>query len=140
MQHLHMLITVMYMFMCTCGSSSCFKPHSKMCCKISIFYTTISFKTTVWRIRSSLSTSPPVLTYLCYVQAVLLGSVVPVGGDGGHVQAVDLPNGRVAAVEVAAVGAGAHVVRTLVFGPLTVNIRGEFIYAITLGQGCFLFG
>lgn len=34
------------------------------------------------------------------------------GGDGRHVHAVHRPDGRVAAVEVAAVGAGSPVVRT----------------------------
>lgn len=72
-------------------------------------------------------TPPPVLTYVCHVQAVLLGSVVPVGGDGGHVHTVDLPYGRVAAVEMAAVGAGSHVVWTFMFGPLTVNMREKVL-------------
>lgn len=68
------------------------------------------------------------LTDLCHVQAVLLGGVVPAGGDGGHVQTVDLPDGRVAPVEVAAAGAGGHVVWTFTFGPLTVNMRvNQFI-------------
>lgn len=64
------------------------------------------------------------LTYLCHVKAVLLGSVVPVGSDGSHIHAVELPYRGVDAVEVAAVGTARHVVRALVFGPLaakTVN-------------------
>lgn len=67
-----------------------------------------------------------VLTDLCHVQAVLLGGVVPLGGDGGHVHTVDHPDGCVAAVKVAAVGAGAHVVWTFMFGALTVNIGETF--------------
>lgn len=74
-----------------------------------------------WRALSR--SSPYILTDLGHVQAVLLGGVVPAGGDGGHVHAVDLPYGRVAAVEVAAVGAGGQVVWTFMFGPLTVNKR-----------------
>lgn len=64
------------------------------------------------------------LTDLCHVQAVLLGGVVPVGRDGGHVHAVDLPYGRVAAVKVAAVGACGHVVWTLINGLLTAKRNG----------------
>lgn len=52
---------------------------------------------------------------------MLLGGVVPAGGDGRHIHAVDLPDGRVAAVEVAAVGASRSIVRTLVFGPLAAE-------------------
>lgn len=63
------------------------------------------------------------LTDICHVQAPLLWGVVPVGGDGGHVHAVDLPDGRVADAEEAAVGAGSHVVRTFLFGPFTVDMR-----------------
>lgn len=70
---------------------------------------------------SQAQVAPDALTDLCHVQAVLLGGVVPAGGDGGHVHAVDLPYGRVAAVEVAAVGARRHVVRTLVGGAFAVD-------------------
>lgn len=59
------------------------------------------------------NTPPPeVLTYICHVQAVLRGGIVPAGGDGGHVHAVHRPYGRVVAVEVAAVGATGHIVWT----------------------------
>lgn len=63
------------------------------------------------------------LTDIGHVQTLLLRGVVPAGGDGGHVHAVDLPDGRVADAEEAAVGAGSHVVRTFVVGPFTVNMR-----------------
>lgn len=72
--------------------------------------------------------SPGVLTYVCHVQAVLLGGVVLMGGDGGHVHTVDLPYGRVAAVEVAAVGTGSHIVWTFMSGPLTVNVKGKEMF------------
>lgn len=52
---------------------------------------------------------------------MFLGGVVPAGGDGGHVHAVHLPDGGVALIEVAAVGAGGLVVGTLVSGPLTAK-------------------
>lgn len=62
------------------------------------------------------STPPPeFLTYICHVHAVLRGGVVPAGGDGGHVHAVHGPYGRVAAVEVAAVGAPSHIVWTFTY-------------------------
>lgn len=65
------------------------------------------------------------LTDVGHVQAVLLGGVVPGGGGGRHVHAVDAPHGGVAAVEVAAVGPGRSVIRTFPFGPLAVNTRGD---------------
>ena len=64
-----------------------------------------------------------VRTYLCYVQAVLLGGVVPVSGDGRDVQTVNLPYGRVAAVKVAAVGTAAPVVWTLVLRSFTAHVQ-----------------
>lgn len=50
------------------------------------------------------------------------------GGDGGHVHAVDLPYGRVAAVEVAAVGARRLIVRTLVSGAFAVDDKVSITY------------
>lgn len=47
-------------------------------------------------------------------------------GDGGHVHTVNLPYGRVAAVEVAAVGAGGHIVWTFMFGAFPVNRETSF--------------
>ena len=61
------------------------------------------------------------LTDISHVQAVLLGGVVPGGGDGRHVHAVDVPHAGVAAVEVAAVGSGRFVIRTFSFGSISVN-------------------
>lgn len=61
------------------------------------------------------------LTYVGHVQAVLLGGVVPGGGDGRHVHAVDPPHGGVSAIEVAAVGPRRLVVRTLLLGPLAAD-------------------
>ena len=71
------------------------------------------------------STLKPGLTDIGHVQAVLLGGVVPVGGDGGDVHAVDLPDGRVAAVEVAAAGTSTRVVGTLLSGAFTGSYRGR---------------
>lgn len=67
--------------------------------------------------------APPILTDVGHVHAVLLGGVVPVGGDGRHVHAVHVPHGRVAAVEVAAVGAGGHVIWTLSLRIFTAKTR-----------------
>lgn len=56
---------------------------------------------------------------------MLLGGVVLGGGDGGHVHAVDVPHGGVAAVEVAAVGPSGSVIWTFPFGPLPGNTSGD---------------
>lgn len=66
-----------------------------------------------------------VLTYIGYVQAVLLGGVVLGGSDGDHVHAVHVPHGGVPAVEVAAVRPSSFVIWTFLFGPIPANTRGE---------------
>lgn len=65
------------------------------------------------------------LTDVGHVQAVLLGGVVPGGGGSRHVHAVGAPHGGVAAVEVAAVGPGRPVVRTLLPEPVSADTRGD---------------
>lgn len=79
-----------------------------------------------------------VLTYVGHVQAVLLGGVVLGGGDGGHVHAVDVPHGGVAAVEVAAVGPSGSVIWTFLFGPLPANTRGDGARLEHVSDGPFL--
>lgn len=76
------------------------------------------------RLHSTRRVYTAVLTYICHVQAALLRGVVPPGGDGRHVHTVHLPDGRVAAVEVAAVGTARHVVGTFFTGTFTVE-KGE---------------
>lgn len=62
-----------------------------------------------------------ILTNLGHVHAVLGRGVVAAGGDGCYVHAVELPDGGVARVKVAAVGARRHVVGTLVSRPFAVK-------------------
>lgn len=82
------------------------------------------------RLRGNREEFPPhlfsrPLTDVGHVQAVLLGGVVPGGGGSRHVHAVGAPHGGVAAVEVAAVGPGRPVVRTLLPGPVSADTRGD---------------
>lgn len=61
-----------------------------------------------------------VLTDLGHIHAVLGRGVVAAGSDGRHIHAVQLPDGGVMRVKVAAVGARRHIVGTLMSRPFAV--------------------